>query len=92
MCCIDIETDSDALAEMSCHADDVADKHSCKDTCKDKCQDHAAHVVTSTIEPPSQNSSLSIKEEISSLELSSYFQDLFQQQFIHTFWNPPKQV
>lgn len=92
MCCVDVNADSDSVAAKSCHEDDIANQHSCKDTCKDKCQDHAAHVVTHSIEPPSQNAEISIKEEISSLNQSSYFQDLFQQQFTLTFWNPPKQV
>ena len=88
MCCVDIEADSNSTDAKSCHEDDIASQHSCKD----KCQDHAAHVVTHSIEPPSQNAEISIKEEISSLNQSSYFQDLFQQQFTLTFWNPPKQV
>ena len=92
MCCVDVEADSDSADAKSCHEDDIASQHSCKDTCKDKCQDHAAHVVTHSIEPLSQNAEISIKEEISSLKQSSYFQDLFQQQFTLTFWNPPKQA
>lgn len=92
MCCVDVEADSDSIVAKSCHENDIANQHSCKDTCKDKCQDHAAHVVTHSIEPPSQNAEISIKEEISSLNQSSYFQDLFQQQFTLSFWNPPKQV
>ena len=88
MCCVDIEADSNSTDAKSCHEDDIASQHSCKD----KCQDHAAHVVTHSIEPPYQNAEISIKEEISSLKQSSYYQDLFQQHFTLTFWNPPKQA
>ena len=91
MCCSDM-SDQGKTETMKCHANDKKDKHSCKDKCKDKCHDHAAQVLTHSIHPPTQNTVLEDNDFKHALKISSYYQDLFQQQFILQFWNPPKQV
>lgn len=88
-CCNDIDDEK----MMCCHLDETENSHdSTKNSCQDTCHDNAAHVLTYTIQPPNLNSEISENNKIISSKISSYFQDLSQQQFDFQFWNPPKFV